>query len=347
VSVRLTPTWQVSGVLRDSGGPAAWHAVHLIQAESGDTPLVDVSTAVTDARGAFTFYGAPPGQYTARVVRTPWPADPGARLGLAGGTGQIPFVATIMGSRPTGPPMPSVDPLLHASEPVTVADRHVRNLDLMMREGPRLRGRAQFEGTAAQPTPAQWLATTVLVTAASGRVDNSSFPGRFSADGQFTTPSLWPGRYVIRASAPPGWTFKHATYQGRDVSDAPLEIMADLDQVVITFTDRAHSIKGTVHADAGQTIEGSVVLLFPVDPAGWVDYGRTSRRVTSASVSAAGEFTIAAPPDGDYCLIAIPDEQSDGWQNPAVLARLAPLSERIRIRGDEPVNPVLRVRRMP
>ena len=346
VNVRLTPTFQVSGVLRDLDGAAAWNAVHLVPADSADTPLVDASTAVTDAKGAFTLYGVPPGQYIARVVRTPWPADPGSRLGIAGGTGQIPRVAHILGGPSSGPPTPPTEPLLHVSESVTVADRHVRGLELAMREGPRLRGRAEFQGTAKQPTPEQLRAIGVQIVTANGRVDNSSISGRFAADGQFVTPSLWPGRYLIRASSPPGWTFTRATYQGRDVSDSPLDVTADLDQIVITFTDQARTIKGTVQGDADLSIDGAVVLLFPVDRAGWTDYGLTSRRVTNVSVGASGEFSIPAPPDGEYFLVALPDEHTDGWQNPAMLARLSALADRIRISGDAVPAPSLRVRRI-
>ncbi len=345
VTVRLTPTWQVSGILRDPDGPAAWHAVHLIPAESGDTPLVDVSTAVTDAKGAFTFYGVPPGQYIARIVRVPWPTGAGQRMGLSGGTGQIPRVATFGGGPSSGlPPVPT-EPLLHVSESVTVANRSIRDLELTMREGPRIRGRARFEGAKPQPTPDQLRGVGVSLVPANGRVDNASWPGQFSGDGQFITASQWPGRYLIRASAPAGWTFKDATYQGRDVSEAPIDLTADLDNVVITFTDSPRTIKGTVSSEAGKSVEGSAVLLFPVDSTGWVDYGLTSRRVTSNSVGAKGDFTFALPPPGEYCLIAVPAEMAEGWQNPEVLTKLATSAERIRV-ADASITQALQLKQI-
>jgi hypothetical protein len=331
VIVRLTPTWQISGVLRDPDGPAAWNAVHLIPAEAADAPLVDTSTAVTDAAGAFTFYGVPPGQYVARVIRVQYPTGAGARMGLAGGTGQIPYVYQSGGGPSSGPPSVSSEPLLHVSEPVTVANRHVQGLVLTMREGPRVRGRARFEGASAQPTPEQLTGVTVSATPANGRMDTVSWPGRFSGDGQFLLPSQWPGRYMIRAAAPPGWRFKDATYQGRDISETPIDLTSDLDNVIITFVDSARTITGTVHADGGQIVEGASVLLFPLNPAGWVDYGRTSRRVASRTVTARGEFSFELPPPGEYCLIAIPAEAADGWQNPEVLAKLAASAEHVHV----------------
>ena len=220
VAVRLTDSWQVSGTLMAPDGPAAWHSIHLVQAETDDAPLVDVSTAVTDQSGGFTFFGVPPGQYIARVVRVPWPAGPGGRLGIAGGTGAIPYIAnfSLMPAGDAPIPVPT-DPLLHASEPVTVGAGHLRDLSVTMRPGPRVTGRAVFEGSAAMPTPVEWRATTVDLQPANGRQDPLSSPGRFSEDGRFTTPSLWPGRYLIRAAGPSRWTFKSATVAGREVGE--------------------------------------------------------------------------------------------------------------------------------
>jgi hypothetical protein len=44
-----------------------------------------------------------------------------------------------------------------------------------------------------------------------------------------------------------------------------------------------------------------------------------------------GAFTLPAPPDGEYHAIAIPEEHSDDWRNPAVLKRLTALAQRIRV----------------
>ena len=341
VTVRLIQTWQVSGVLRDAAGPAPWHAVHLVPAESADSPLVDVATALTDAKGEFTLYGVPPGQYIARVVRIPWPS--GGGLALAGSTGEIPFVATLGGGPSSGPPT-ATDPLFHVSESVTVGERHVRGLALTMREGVRVRGRARFEGESSQPTPNQ-LRNLVSFWPANGRASTGLWPAQFTSDGQFTSSSLWPGRYVIRAGSAGAWTFKSATHRGRDVSDIAVDLTADLDEVILTFTDRPQTIKGTVQGEPGKPPDGSIVLLFPADPAGWVDYGRTSRRVTSATVTRTGEFSFALPSPGEYLLIAIPEESADDWQNPAILSKLATLAERVLVR-DTSLTQALQIRRI-
>jgi len=345
VHVRMVPTWQVSGVLTGPDGPAPWHGVHLVPADTGDSPLVDVATAVTDAQGAFTFYGVPPGQFIARVIRIPAPG-PGLQMGLAGGTGAIPYV-TAFGRGPSGgPPTMSNEPLMHVSVDVTVADRHVRDLALTLSPGPRLRGRAVFEGPSPSPSAEQWRLANVSAAAANGREDNAMFPMPFSIDGQFSTPSLWPGKYLLRVTPPRGWFLLRATYQGRDISATPVEITADIDNVVITFTDRPRTLKGTVQVDAGARSDATVVV-FPVEPEAWVDYGRPGRRVMSARVTETGTFSLTAPADGEYYVMAIPEADTDDWQNPATLAKLAAAAERVRVQGDGPPSLSLRLRRMP
>jgi hypothetical protein len=340
-TMRLQPTLQVSGVVRDAEGAAAWHAVHLIPADAGDAPLVDVSTAITDGKGAFTLFGVPRGQYIARVVRIPWPGA--GRLAMVGGTGAIMSIAAL-----SGPPGPASDEsLLHASEPVAVADRDVRNLQLVLKPGARVKGFVQFEGTGAPPDLTR---VFLRIEPATGRADASGpsavLPATFTSDHKFTSEGLLPGRYLIRANAPPGWTFKGATFQGRDVSESPVELTGEIDGVVITYTNRPAEIAGSVTAAAPADPAGALVLLFPADPEAWMDYGRTSRRITSRIVDAKGGFSLTLPPPGEYCLVALADEDSQDWQNPAKLKQLATVAERLRVGTDSISGQSLQLRRL-
>ncbi len=344
IRVRLTATFDVSGTVRDAEGPCAWHAVHLVAADSGDTPLVDVATAVTDAGGAFTFLGVPAGRYVARVVRVPWPTGSG-RLGVAGGTGAIPFIAIVSSGPNSGPSTPT-DPLWHAAEPVTVVDRPVRDLALTLREGPRVRGRARFEGDGTPPTAGDWAAAQILLMPASGRSDNFTWPRAFSSTGEFVSVSVWPGRYLIRATPPPGWQLKAVTYEGRDLSDTAIDLAADLDNVIVTFTSQTLTLKGRVQVEAGAAAEEAAVLVFPVDPALWVDGGRASRRLVMSRVSRASDFTLPLPPAGEYFVIAVPDEVLDDWQNPAFLSKLTPMAERMRVTGNASMTQALQLKRV-
>lgn len=336
-TMRMLPAFQVSGVVRDPEGPVSWHGVHLIPSDAGDTPVVDVSTAITDGKGAFTLFGVPRGQYIVRIVRIPWPGS--GRLAIVGGTGAIMSIATLLGP----PGSAAEEPLLHASEPVVVTDRDVRGLQLQMQPGARVKGFVQFEGTGAPPDLTR---VALRIEAAEGRLDSAVIPAMFTSDHKFTSQGLLPGRYLIRANAPVGWAFSGATYQGRDVSESPVELTGEIDGVVITYTNRSSAITGSVTATAPADSAGALVVLFPVDPAAWTDYGRTSRRITSRIVDAKGGFSMTLPPPGEYWLVALADEDTQDWQNPARLKQLATVAERIRVGADAISGQSLQVRRL-
>jgi protocatechuate 3,4-dioxygenase beta subunit len=348
ITMRPVRSYQVSGTVTDlDGKPAAFHAVHLLPADSADNPLFDVSTAVSDAGGAFTFHGVPPGEYVARVLRIPPPSGQG-RVSTCGGTGQLSFVCVISGSPEPDAPR---DPLAYADRTVTVADRSVSGVGMVLSPGARVSGTLQFVGSATT-TAAQRANTRVSIEAANGRTATApggfelTTAGRLGDDGSFTSPSMWPGRYLLRVTGlPAGWMLKGATYRGRDISDTPFELTGEMDGVVVTVVDRPLTLNGSVTRPAAERDEPLVVLLFPSDRSRWVDYGRTSRQVTSTGVS--GErFTMPAPPPGDYLLIAIPDAQASGWQNPATLEKLAVQADRLRVSEGQSVTHALSVRRL-
>jgi hypothetical protein len=135
--------------------------------------------------------------------------------------------------------------------------------------------------------------------------------------------------------------------QGRDASEHPIDLATDVDGVVLTFTDKPATLSGTVQIDQAMSALGApVVILFPAERDGWVNYGRSSRRVRAASVSKSGSFTMPAPPEGEYRLIAIPDSAAADWQNPAFLTRLAAMAERIQVRNGQSATQTLRLQRV-
>ena len=343
LQVRLTATYQVSGQLTGADGPAPYYAVHLVAADEADAPLFDAATAVTDASGAFAFYGVTPGQYLARVVKTPWPTS-GRGLVVASMGGDSD--AWVVGQGRGGPAPVPTEPLLAATQAITVGERDVSGIALTLRPGPRVTGRAQFVGSAPQPVAAAWATIAVSLEPANGQSFAAVVPGRFDATGQFTTPSSWPTRYLIRATPPLGWTFDRATYQGRDVSETPIDLVSDLEDVVIVFTDRPALITGTVERTDVEPSAGADVLLFPVDPKSWIDYGRTSVCVRLVSSGPTGAFKFGPPPGGDYYLAAIPDDQAADWRDPAFLQRVAAIADRITVTDGQPITHTLHVRRL-
>lgn len=335
---RRVPTQSISGTLTVPGGSAASYALHLLPASIADYPLFDVATAVADASGAFTFYGIPAGNYLIRVVRVPAPKGPNLRASTASVDPNRKFVSMTVGGNPGAPPPPvDTEPLLFANQPVTVGEAPVRGLTIGLQQGVRITGRAVFTGTAPQPDPQSLPNLTVEALAANGFTPYMARQynlGRFSADGTFTTPSLLPGQYVLYAATTTPWTVKSVTAAGADVTGLPIDAMSDVGDIVITYTDKPSTIRGNVNDQGGSDSRASV-LMFSARPEHWVNYGDSSVRLRSVRTSATGAFSMAAPPPGDYLLIAMPEDQVSDWRDPANLAALAPRAQRLAVRDGE------------
>ena len=116
-------------------------------------------------------------------------------------------------------------------------------------------------------------------------------PSTSGSTGDFTIGPLSPGRYFIRpAASPAGWRLKSAIYDGRDVSETPLDLRADVNGLVVTLTDQLNGIRGVVRLPQGQPDAGAIVIAFPTDIHAWTDFGPSPRRVRSAWTGGSGEY---------------------------------------------------------
>jgi hypothetical protein len=142
-----------------------------------------------------------------------------------------------------------------------------------------------------------------------------------------------PGRYRVRViNSPAGWMFKSAVLNGVDVSETPFELAKDVDDLVLTFTDRWSGMSGSVRGVAADT---ATVIVFPADTQLWQTAGPNSRRFKTARASASGQFGISSLPPGDYYVIAVREEDAADWRDPATLELLARAATRISILDGE------------
>lgn len=343
VNIQLTRQSQVtvSGTVVDPAGPAAWHAVHLVPADTDDRPLISTAVAVTDGQGRFVMTGVPPGDFVARVVRLPWPTD-GDRYSVTGGTGAIPRISMVLGG-PRAPAAPA-EPAYFANQRVSVGNTPIDGLSLTLTPAPQVRGRVEFVGAGAQPEAADRARVRVLVEPANGgRADANLAGARPSESGEFVASTIWPGRFVVKAIPPPGWYFKGATLHGRDVTDTAMLVDEDLSGIVVTFVDRERRLTGTVQGDSTTAPDAAVVVLFPADTRARVDHGRSPRTLRLIPVDAEGQFSVSAPPPGEYFVIALPAADADDWKNPAQLQAWSTLADRVTI-AEDPTPMTIRVR---
>jgi hypothetical protein len=101
---------------------------------------------------------------------------------------------------------------------------------------------------------------------------------------------------------------------------------------VVTFSDRASELAGTVRDTAGHPLPDGFVVVFSAERAHWF---HGSRRVAGTQPSADGRYRFRNLPSGDYFIVAHDDVEDGEWADPALLARLAPQARRITIDGLE------------
>ena len=322
IDLKLTPVpaRRLSGFVVGPEGAAAGVAVRLCPDGLDDFALErDATTAIADANGAFAFPAVPAGHYALRASRVQVVAD---------GSRTPPQVAQ------------------WADVPVAVGTRNVAGVVVTLNDALRIQGRVAFESTLQRAPAVRMDQVTMLVQSAAGApILTSDRPSMPESDGDFTIGGLSPGRYFVRpAGAPAGWTFKSAMFDGRDLSETPLDLQADVTGIVVTFTDRSSGLRGVVRLPQGQPDAGAIVIAFPSDIAAWADFGPSPRRVRSSWTTATGEYSIAALPPGDYFMVALPDEIAGDWRDAAALRVLARVATPVTIRDGEQKTQELRTR---
>jgi hypothetical protein len=349
--LRHVPALTVSGTLHGPDGPMPHTALDLLAAGAEYVARHDgfeAATTVTDASGAFTFLGVTPGQYVLRALRVP---ERPQRAISTGATTVIRMGNTTISSGIGGSVEPEVipdEPTWSATMPVSVGNTDVSGLSVTMRSGGRIRGRVEFAGTAKAPPGDQIERMTLIVESSDGRPASAgNFQTRYvrpDAAGRLNSYQFAPGSYVLRPPAPvlAGWTFAGAMFDGRDVSVEPIEIAGTDIEIAVRFTDRPSELGGVIATDSRSTGAALLVVVFPADARGWIDYGPAPRRLQSSLHAGAGPFSFTGLPDGEYCVAVIPQDGVRDWRDPAFLKKLAPLASRVSVSEGEKPSVVLR-----
>jgi hypothetical protein len=278
-------------------------------------------------------FGPEPGQF--RIGRVP-PGDYVlvARAADASAAAPPPSVSTAPGTPPP-PGGPARQLPLWATVDVSVGNGDVNDIAVRLQHGMAISGRVVVEGqTAPAPTPA---GLSIAPVAAPGVLAGplGALGTRVSPDGSFVISGLPAYRFRLDVSgvqAP--WVARSAVVDGVDALDAYIDVRPgrNLDNVVVTLTDKPTEVSGTLRDGSGATAPGYVLVAFPVDRQHW---GQNSRRVRFVRSATNGSFTFTALPAGDYFLCAVAELEPAQLEDVRLLEVLAGGSLRFSLREGE------------
>lgn len=274
---------------------------------------LEVGRAACTDDGRFAFSDVPPGRYA--IVLTWMPPLPTPPPTFTRGRGPM---------SPPVLPLPT-DEALSARQNVEVTTTDLDGLGLDVRRGVRLSGHvAVVDGSTGPPEGLQSIGLRLEPVAADVMPVLPNPPSRVRVDGtgQISSSSLTAGRYILRATAPRGWTVRSAMSGGRDLLDDPIDLHANVGDLVLSVTDHPPgALTGSV-ASNSQPAAGATVLLFPANPADRRDSSAQARRLRLTRTGDAGGFGIGNLPPGDYLILALASSPPPNWQDPARLATL-------------------------
>ena len=320
LQLRPVPTTRVAGMIAGNVSDSGMLPVRLIPANGMDIAIdgdFPGSVTMTDRTGAFAFASVPAGEYVLRAstrVRSS-DSDPGE--------------------------------MQYVELPVSVGNLPIEGLAVALTLGKRIMGSFQFEGSSTRP-PAGVLRTISVAIEPAGTPAARppvSFV-RASETGDFEAGGFPPGKYYVRMTgSPPGWMFKSATLNGRDVADTAVDLAgSDALGVVITFSDRWSGLSGAVQGTNGAADPDALVIAFPTDPQTWNSSGSNPRRIKSVRSSKYGQYNFSILPPGDYLVAAVPDHQAADWRDARFLETVAPFARHVTIQDGERKTQDLRTR---
>jgi hypothetical protein len=281
LQLQLVHTTSFQGTLVDrSGQPLAGAATRLLGDDEG---LERYGTASADGR--FQFVGVPAGRYVLAARAAIGELSREKRTVLWGS--QELFVS------PDAPVSPAVT--FHAGADIT--------------------GHVVFDGAAPipefrrLPTPLVQLLTVSgvfmrfnLPEVVIGPDDPAAAARPFKTSIRFD--GVPPGRMlIVGAPTLQGiWSVRSAVMNGVDVSAIPVDLNSSqrVDDLIVTLTDRATTLSGTIKNEIGDPVFAHTVVVFPVEPrARWEAPGARIRMVRPDS---RGKYTVPGLPAGDYLI---------------------------------------------
>ena len=205
----------------------------------------------------------------------------------------------------------------YAAQPVSVNGQDVTDFTVMLAPGATISGSVSFNGA---PGSSPDLSQFRITAPATDQSDVGPQPNaRVGKDGSFVVSGVPAGSHLVRsAGASRGFILKSVTINGRDVTDAPVQLRAgeSLANVNLVFTDQQNEINGTVTNEQGTPVPDYTILAFSTDSTLWRPL---SRQIMTARPDQTGKYRMRGLPKGEYYLVAVDPAEQGEWFEPVYL----------------------------
>jgi hypothetical protein len=273
--------------------------------------------------GSFNIRGVPQGEYVLHVWRRADAAGP-----------------TVPMSNGMGPDAASV--------PIVVTGDDIAGLSITMSKGSVVSGRVVWEGTAPK-TSTQGPA---VVGVSASPVESISQPSGAdldpNANGQLDESDNFRLRVLSRrvflgVNTPVGattWILKSVMLNGRDITNTPLDVTGNVDDVRVTMTDKLTTVAGRVTDGRGAGVMQYVVV---VQPAEDMEQALARRYVRVTRPDTNGGFEVRGLRPGRYLATAIEAMEQNRQYSPEFRRQLQRGAREFTLREGETMTLDLRL----
>ena len=203
-----------------------------------------------------------------------------------------------------------------ASVPITIGNGDLADLSVILAAPASISGTVTFP--AGQSQPPDLTQMRIAAPSTEQQIGNQA-QARVEKDGTFTIEGLPAGPHLIRPNGGQrGWTLRSVVVDGRDITDAPVDLRPGqrLSNVTITFSDKVNEITGTITSDRGVPVTEYTALAFSTDQTFW---RAQSRHISTARPDQTGKFRIRGLPPGEYYVVTVDPAEQGEWFEPAYL----------------------------
>jgi len=317
----------ISGTATDSiGRPLVSRPVNVLQEIAGPMGglMMGAGTSITAADGTFVLKNISPGQYKLRAV------------------------ALVEGKTPQS----SVQET--ATLPIAIDGVDITGISLITSSGWSISGRVVTDNGGVPDGPRDRFRLAARVV----DVDTSPIPGaglpppppgggptipdsgRVREDWSFTVTNAYGASRLI-ASLPDGWILKSVLHDGRDITDAAVEMKGgeELSGVQVIVSDRGAAVTGVLADEKGAPVADGTVLVFAGDASRWWE---DSRWIRAVRPDQRGRYEIRGLPAGEYLAVAVSYVEDGMWNDPEYLESLRRYAQKLTLNEGDAQSPLLK-----